>query len=343
MSKLWKVSLMSLLILLTICPTGRVSAGINTWTSNGPAGAMIAVLAVDPLAPDTLYAAGSDVFKSTDGGGDWEPANAGLASNDFLGLAINPLTPTTLYVAGVDVFKSTNSGTNWTGTGLTNTKSHVTALVIDPFTPDTLYAVVYTRNTGYYDLCLGVFKSSQGGGDWIYMGLKGISVTSLAISPGTPTALYAGTFGGVFKSTNGGADWEPHDFGIFPNFAVVSLAVDPLTPDTVYAGTDDGLYKSLDGGASWNPTLLNNVSVGPVVIDPLLPATLYAATPDGVFKSPNGGLSWSNLGLGDFPVNALAIDPANPASLYAGTYGGGVFSLVQAEHPSYLYLPLIIR
>jgi hypothetical protein len=121
------------------------------------------------------------------------------------------------------------------------------------------------------------------------------------------------------------------------------MAIDPLTPATLYAATEDGLYKSLDGGVNWDPTVQNHISVGPVVIDPFVPNTLYAATPDGVFKTTNGGWKWTNLGMTDFPVNALAFDPLYPARLYAGTYGGGVFSILQAEPIHRIYLPLLIQ
>ena len=69
--------------------------------------------------------------------------------------------------------------------GLTDTR--VYALAIDPATPATLYA-----GTGG-----GVFKSTNGGGEWraFNTGLTNISVYALAIDPETPTILYAGTLG----------------------------------------------------------------------------------------------------------------------------------------------------
>ncbi len=44
-----------------------VSAGVNTWTTNGPKGGDIRALAIDPENPATLYAgtSGAGVFKST--------------------------------------------------------------------------------------------------------------------------------------------------------------------------------------------------------------------------------------------------------------------------------------
>ena len=44
-------------------------AGINVWTSHGPEGGSVRVLAIDPTTPGTLYAGtGVRVFRSTDAG-----------------------------------------------------------------------------------------------------------------------------------------------------------------------------------------------------------------------------------------------------------------------------------
>jgi hypothetical protein len=126
----------------------RVHAGTNVWTSNGPGGGPIQVLAIDPVTPTTLYA-GTDtngVFKSTDGGRSWSAVNAGLPfhpPDSFLHhitLAIDPNTPTTFYawVGNRGVYKSTDGGSSWSAanTGLTN--AIIGVLALDPITPTTL-------------------------------------------------------------------------------------------------------------------------------------------------------------------------------------------------------------
>jgi len=67
-----------------------------------------------------------------------------------------------------------------------------------------------------------------------------LSVTSLAVDPGTPPTLYAGT-SSVFKSTDGGGSWSRLDSGL-PELRVNALAIDPLTPALIYAGTDAGVF-----------------------------------------------------------------------------------------------------
>ncbi len=111
----------------------------------------VSALAINPQAPDTLYAGTSGthgMFKSTNGGANWTTMNNGLPkdSDSFFppvdAFAINPQAPDTLYAGtwGEGVFKSTNGGANWTAmnNGLTNT--NVRVLAIDPQIPATLYA-----------------------------------------------------------------------------------------------------------------------------------------------------------------------------------------------------------
>src|SRR5712691_11694078 len=102
----------------------------------------IADLAIDPVIPMMVYAAtGSGVYKTTDGGANWNAINTGLPAAAATALAIDPLTTMVLY-AGVEcsgVFKSTNGGGSWSefNPGLTN--RCVTTLAINPQTPN-IYA-----------------------------------------------------------------------------------------------------------------------------------------------------------------------------------------------------------
>src|SRR3989442_4057915 len=101
--------------------SGTISSGLaqenalslNRWSGNGPYGAFIRSLAIDPLNPATIYAGteSQGIFKSTDNGGSW---SSSLANGSFFALAIDPRTPSTVYAAGGGgVTKSTDSGASW--------------------------------------------------------------------------------------------------------------------------------------------------------------------------------------------------------------------------------------
>ncbi len=224
--------------------------------------------------------------------------------------------------AGLDV---------WTSNGPFGGK--INALVIDPQSPSTLYV----------GTPVGVFKSTDGGGQWmaVNQGLSDLDIQALAIDPQTPATLYAATFfEGIFKTTDGGSQWVAVNGGLFdfdrnhktspPSPDVRTLAIDPQTPTTIYAGRFGlGIFKSVDGGGHWsavNVGLPEGALVEVLAIDPLTPATVYAGTfpfvgTAEVFKSTDGGSHWTSVseGLGEGQVVSLAIDPQTPTILYAGT------------------------
>ncbi|MBI4460725.1 MAG: hypothetical protein HY648_11800 [Acidobacteria bacterium] len=324
----------------------------QTWTrinSGLPVSAysQINALALNPSSSATAYVSiyyfdqsRTRVFKTTNGGQNWIPADSGLPTTGFVGvLAIDPANASTVY-AGTSggVYKSTNGGTSWAAatTGLT---TNVNALAIDRTNPATIYAGAGS----------GVYKSTNSGQNWTAMnsGLPSFSrqIFSLAIDSSSPSTIYAGTAGAgnlaqVFKSTNGGQSWTAAGSAFLAS-AVIGLAIDPANSSTVYAGTDyAGLFKSTNGGQSW--TAINSgltySSTNALAIDPVSSSTLYVGTYDGLFKSTDGGQSWTPANTGDIPlfpisdisealstIHSLSVDPANADILYAGTFGGGVY------------------
>jgi photosystem II stability/assembly factor-like uncharacterized protein len=75
------------------------------------------VLAIDPMNPHTLYAAGHGlwVVKSTDGGTTWALKQQGLGGDDVHALAMASNDPQKLYAWVVDtgLYRSTNGGDIW--------------------------------------------------------------------------------------------------------------------------------------------------------------------------------------------------------------------------------------
>jgi photosystem II stability/assembly factor-like uncharacterized protein len=248
-------------------------------------------------------------------------------------LAVDPVDSRIVYAAtqeGEGVFKSRDGGETWSPSGAGLPKipgNNVFCLAIDPRRPAILYAGT---------LNFGIYKSTDGGASWSpsQRGLSAnlLGVHALAIDPGAPGTVFAGTGVGVFKTTDGGANWKPRNGGL-PDAPLISdLAIDPQRPAVVYAAVvTSGLYKSANGGGTWTPInhgLPARQGVATLAIDPRRSATVYAATYAGLLKSTNGGASWfpSNTGLPKSGVSALAIDPRNSRTLFAGTFfGSGVF------------------
>jgi len=234
-------------------------------------------LAIDPLTPSTLYAGmnGYSVFKSTNSGASWYNSSTGMAATYLYSLAIDPVTPTKLY-AGVDgiVYRSSDGGTSWSYNG--NGIPAVLGLTIDPTSsPPTIYAA-----TSH-----GVYRSINSGLN--YQALSTMSnLYSVAVVPGNPATLYAGSFSGdtgIFKSSNGGSTWNQINSGL-NSLQIRSLVINPLDSSTIYAGTGSGVFLSSNSGNGWSQlgTGLDSNVVYSLAIGPLTPPTPYAGTNSGI-------------------------------------------------------------
>ncbi|MCE7981812.1 MAG: hypothetical protein DYG89_11505 [Caldilinea sp. CFX5] len=76
---------------------------------------MVRSVAVDPVTPQRVYAAGpAGLFRSNDGGLTWETAGAGL-SGEPLAVTLDPATPQTVFVVLTDdsVWQSLDGGATW--------------------------------------------------------------------------------------------------------------------------------------------------------------------------------------------------------------------------------------
>lgn len=80
-----------------------------------PTNATVRSVAVDPLTPQRVYAAGpAGLFRSDDGGLTWTKASDGLAGEP-LAVTLNPAAPQTVFVVLSDgsVWQSSDGATSW--------------------------------------------------------------------------------------------------------------------------------------------------------------------------------------------------------------------------------------
>jgi photosystem II stability/assembly factor-like uncharacterized protein len=314
-------------------------------------------LLVDQRDPDIVYAGtwNRGLLKSTNGGASWRRTGLGAVSQ----LLFDPQDPGTLYAAAVGrvipywdalervsddaggrrsgVFKSTDQGESWDPVGLQGTTVH--ALALDPEHPGTMYAALQGNIKDGATDSKGILKTTDGGANWRYAGLKGQNITGLTLDPSNTDILYATVIwgGGVFKNEDGGRSRSWRIIPGIPSFGTggefsTALALDPRNPATMYVATSAdftgegaGVSKSLDGGRSWRPTNagLNGARVSAIALAPGSPGTAYAAVVGrGVFKRADGRWRAVNTGPMNRYVNAVAVDPQDPATVYAGTLGG---------------------
>jgi photosystem II stability/assembly factor-like uncharacterized protein len=315
------------------------NAGTRTTTVNppvvmqpagGPSGAVVPVVVVDPHSDDTVYVGTSSggVFKSTDAGATWHPANAGLGASGINALVVHPENPGVLYAGTLaGMAKTIDGGMTWAmHPALT---SNVQTLAFDRLDSQTLYAGTQGG---------GVLKSTDGGATWAASNTGLTSLDAAALSTDVSGAVYFATdAAGVFKSVNGGASWMAVNTGLL-NLQIRAMATHPANASVLLVGTRSGLFRSADGGGSWTGTgpAVPNPDTGAVAIDAAEPSRMFLGTTAGIFRSVDDGMTWTAMSSGlrwvpccvSGPL-AIAVDRKHSGVAYVGT-NGGVFKTVNA-------------
>lgn len=215
--------------------------GGHTWQAGSLRGVDAMILTSSPEAPETIYAAGHDVFHvSRDGGDTWQPVTHNLPGTDIHGFAQDPEDPQRLYafVVGAGALTSPDGGASWAPLP---TQPPGGSYVVLASNGDDLYAATDT----------GITRSPDHGQTWSPLETQPgkVTVLSLAVSVTNPDVMYVGTPSGAFRSTDGGTSWHP----VGPSgVAVLAIALTSHSPDQVLILGDRGaVYRSNDAGTTW--------------------------------------------------------------------------------------------
>jgi hypothetical protein len=286
---------------------GRSTNGGATWTFfdiDLPELNLVSSIAVNGT---TLYAAtsgghGAGVYRSTNNGVDWAPANGGIeiaSVNSIVRQANGTLLAGTPQKG---ILASTNEGVSWlkSSTGLPP-GGNIRTIFNDGST--------ILAGTGGD----GIYRSTNHGASWTSISqsdngnLQNEIVSSIALQDGM---LFASTlfFDGIYRSTNNGASWTQVNTGV-PGVDPQVFALE-VSGANLVAGTRDGIIYSTNHGDSWNPT--NVVAMGSKLAKGS--SFLYAIvetgffTDSGIYRSSDNGQTW----LLTFQLGA-----SNPTSLEA--------------------------
>lgn len=251
-------------------------------------------VAVDPLAPDTVYAFGrSGLWRSVDNGLSWARIGTwpnGETVDNVSGLAFPRTEPGFLYaLMRSRLYRSEDGGLTWSGGVLLS--GGYSDLAVDPADPRTVY-VVGSK----------VFVSHDGGDTAAELPRPSFDVVgifpAIAISPAAPESLYVSAYGlGVGVSSDAGEHWTLHEQH--------GLSANRVFPDDFLAAPSGRLYqtlngrlpattfRSLDRGASWAPlTPPQNLKITELAEEAGAPDRLWAVA-ERLFRSTDGGASWS--------------------------------------------------
>jgi photosystem II stability/assembly factor-like uncharacterized protein len=228
---------------------------------------------------------------------------------------------------GGGVFKTTDGGMTWGAITDKYFGGTIGAIDVSESNPDVVYVGTgesdIRGNVSHGD---GVFKSTDAGRTWAYVGLADTrQIGRIRVDPKNPGIVYVAALGhvwgpsadrGVYKSENGGKSWRKVLF-VSDSAGAVDLSIDPSDSRVLYAavwhayrtpwklvsgGAGSGLFKSTDAGENWtnisrNPGLptgtLGNIGVAVSPVNPKRVWALIEADSGGVFRSDDAGATWT--------------------------------------------------
>ena len=307
--------------------TAQARAGLNEWTTTGPASTINAVLPHSQL-PARLYAAGTDgLYRSPDQGRTWENVRGPLLGRSVLSLAVDPETGDQLYAGtNAGLYLSADAGSSWTKA----TRPVAGVLSLAAGAGGRVYAGTFGQ---------GVFRSADRGFTWeAGEGIlaEGI-VFCLAAVPRDSLGVYAGTADGLYRSRDGGHTWTAAGTGL-QGLSVRAIQLFP-DPGLLLVGTfGAGIFKSADGGQSWAAinTGLDDLSVRGLAAEAGSTSVFYAATSTkGFYRSRDGGRQWRafNTGLPGLATRSVLADPAQAGRVLGGGPGAGVWVIDSGAQP----------
>lgn len=332
------------------------SDGGITWESKGleTVGSVGKIL-ISPDSDDVVYVGAMGplfkndsqrgVYKSTDGGSNWDKVLHVSDSTGIIDMAIHPQNPNIVYAASWErirrpnrrqyggitsnIYRSVDAGSTWEilTNGLPSVPSAKGRISIDisQSNPNVLYAL-YADAQGSIE---GVFKTENGGDSWVSLGTNGLTDVGfhwwfggVFIDPTNENTIYNVGFS-IQKSTNGGQSWS----SAFGNVHVDqhALAFNASVPGEILLGNDGGLYKSTNDGVSSVKNL--NLPITQFYrfhVDAQNVDKVYGGTQDNnTIRTTNGGLSnWQAIFGGD-GFQPL-VDPTNTAVIYALSQRGNL-------------------
>ena len=201
----------------------------------------------------------------------------------------------TIYAASRSggLWKTTNNGITWTNISDSVDAAAVGAVAVAPSNSNIVWMGTGEQANARSSYSgKGVFKSTDAGKSWQFMGLPDSHhIARIVIHPRNPDIVYVAAMGhlfsrneerGVFRTRNGGRSWTKVLY-IDGGTGAIDLVMNRRSPDTLYAamyekhrspwqlvlgGPGSGVHRTDDGGTTWKKVSgLPSGNVGRIGLD----------------------------------------------------------------------------
>jgi photosystem II stability/assembly factor-like uncharacterized protein len=335
------------------------------WRQIGPfrGGRVTAVTGV-ASQPQVFYfgATGGGVWKTTDGGINWEPISDGsvFGTGSVGAIGLSDSDANTIYVGmgespirgnlshGDGVYKSTDGGKTWKHIGLADTR-HISRIRVHPKNPDIVFVAAQGHVWGPNEQ-RGVFRSKDGGKNWerVLFRSDKAGACDLVIDSTNPNNIYAGIWevsrkpwslesggpgSGIFKSTDGGDSWTEitRNPGLPKGtIGIVGITVSPANTDRLWAiveAEDGGVFRSDNAGKTWTKVneqrnLRQRAWYYSRIYADTKNAEMVYVINTGFYRSNDGGRTFTGIGVPHGDNHDLWIAPDDPNRMINSNDGG---------------------
>ena len=201
----------------------------------------------------------------------------GIMSGRVVDIDANPADPTEFYVAYATggLWYTANNGQSLTPVFDKEDITGIGDIAVNWQTKEIWIGTGEANSSRSSYSGLGVYKSTDKGKSWQYLGLpESHHIGKIILHPNNKNIAWVAALGhlyspnkdrGVYKTTDGGRTWK-HTLYVDENSGAVDMDINPKNPDELYAaiwhrerrswnfvegGTGSGIYKSTDGGNTW--------------------------------------------------------------------------------------------
>ena len=300
---------------------------------------------ISPFDRNTIFACSIEdgVFKSTNGGLNWEKKDEGLRTIQPLSIKFDSLSGIIYLGTYYDgIYKSTDNGESWHRISENINNSMCEGMAINYFDSSIVYVAALN----------GLHRSLNGAQSWEYIDLDFPYVITSAVECDKflPDNVYVASLpwttaglAGFFRSTDSGDSWEflSEELSIDNYYNDIEISYLNSEDRRIFLSSFPNVFYSDDIGETWNMCqdgLQDGLSYHPLEVSPSDPDVIAVGTTSGsneckIFLSDDRGDSWSRLENlpGGISTIDIEFDPYNSNIIYTGLLGvvgnvdGGLF------------------